>query len=288
MSLGKIIQSAPFRNGVLVLILINAILVGLETYPAVYDAYLPWINGVDRLLLWLFTVEIVLRIAANKASYFKDGWNVFDFAIVLSGHLFTGGSFVTVLRILRVLRLLRSISVMPSLRRLVNALLMTLPSLWNISLLLSILLYIFAVAGTMLFGQAMPQLFGSLHASLLTLFQIITLDSWSSGMMRPLMDIYPWAWLYFVSFVLFGTFIVMNLIVGVIVTNLDKANAADEQVNANAAKKPIISNEAPANEAHYKISELSETSGVQTELAALRAEIAELKELVVSLSKKTG
>ncbi|MHA7964144.1 ion transporter [Paenibacillus sp. CAU 1782] len=274
MNLGKFIDSSPFRSCVLFLIFINAILVGLETYPAVYEAYFPWIYWMDRLLLWAFTLEIVLRIAVNRASYFKDGWNVFDFAIVLSGHLFAGGSFVTVLRILRVLRLLRSISVMPSLRRLVNALLMTLPSLWNISLLLSILLYIFAVAGTMMFGHAMPHLFGSLHASLLTLFQIITLDSWSSGMMRPLMEIYPWAWVYFVSFVLFGTFIVMNLIVGVIVTNLDKANAADEPDN-------VIANEAPS-------AQQSETSKDQVELAALRADIAELKELVTQLSKKTG
>lgn len=286
MNVSKLTNSTAFRNAVMSLIVVNAILVGVETYPLIYETYFPWIHWLDRILLWAFTVEIVLRIVGGKSisSYFKDGWNVFDFIIVLSGHLFAGGSFVTVLRILRVLRLLRSISVMPSLRRLVNALLMTLPSLWNISLLLSILLYIFAVAGTMMFGHAMPQLFGSLHASLLTLFQIITLDSWSSGMMRPLMEIYPWAWAYFISFVLFGTFIVMNLIVGVIVTNLDKANADEKPEGTRPAAESALSQTDKAGPRGNE-SGASCHSAHQKELAALRADIAELKTLVKQLSK---
>ncbi len=239
-------------------ILLNAVLVGFESYPVIYEKYDSWIYGIDRILLWGFTLELVIRLAANRPFYnfFRDGWNVFDLVVILSGHLFIGGSFITILRLLRVLRLLRTISVIPSLRRIVNALLLTLPSLGNISLLLSILFYVFAVSGTMLFGQASPEYFGTLHETLLTLFQIVTLEAWASEVMRPLMVDVPWAWIYFVLFILFGTFIVMNLIVGVIVTNLDKANSNEED------SSPSTDNQ----------------------LASLRSEIAELKEMVKQLS----
>lgn len=273
--LHTLVQRPVFTRTVMQLILANAVLVGFETYPSVYEAYSGWIYWLDLLLLWAFTLEIAMRLLAARrlGDYFRDGWNVFDFVIVFSGHFFTGGSFITVMRTLRVLRLLRTISILPSLRRIVNALLLTLPSLANISLLLSILLYIFAVSGTMMFGDAMPEYFGSLHLSLLTLFQVITLDSWSSGLMRPLMELYPLAWIYFVAFVLFGTFIVMNLIVGVIVTNLDRANAAQAEPPAAAA------------DLHGQAPVLSAAPGA-AEVAALRAEIAELKQMVRELSHK--
>ncbi|XEC97249.1 ion transporter [Paenibacillus tarimensis] len=259
LKLHRLVNRPIFTQVVMSLIIVNAILVGLESYPAVYDAYFPWIQLTDRILLWAFTIEILLRLFVSRPlpSFFRDGWNVFDFVIVLSGHLFAGSAFITVLRLLRVLRVLRAISILPSLRRIVNALLMTLPSLGNISLLLAILFYIFAVSGTMLFGKAAPEYFGSLHATLLTLFQVITLESWASGVMRPLLVAVPWAWLYFVLFILFGTFIVMNLLIGVIVTNLDKANGEDDHKQQPSADE---------------------------QLASLRTEIAELKQMIKQLS----
>jgi len=252
-----LVNRPAFTRTVMVLIMLNALLVGFESYPAVYEQYHSWIYWADRILLWAFTLELLFRLAANRPvhRFFRDGWNVFDFIVILSGHLFTGGSFITILRLLRVLRILRTISVIPSLRRIVNALLLTLPSLGNISLLLSLLFYVFAVSGTMLFGQVSPDYFGSLHASLLTLFQVVTLEAWASEVMRPLMDSLPWAWVYFVLFILFGTFIVMNLIVGVIVTNLDKANSNEDGDHTT-----------------------------EKQLASLREEISELKDMVKSLS----
>lgn len=262
MKILALVDHPRFTQIIMALILLNAILVGLETYPVIYDTYFPWIQWADRLLLWAFTVEIALRLVASRPtrSFFRDGWNVFDFIIVVSGHVFVGSSFITVLRILRVLRVLRAISVLPSLRRIVTALLLTLPSLAHIAFLLSILFYIFAVTGTMLFAEVSPEYFGTLHETLLTLMQVLTLDSWANGMMRPMLDSTPWAWIYFILFVLLGSFIVMNLIIGVIVTNLDRADNEGKPQQAVADQ--------------------------DSQLQALRQEVGELKTMIRQLHER--
>ncbi len=215
-----------FNAVIIGLILLNAVLIGLETYPALYNSYREFFISADRILLWLFTIEILIRLIAASSikQFFKEPWNVFDFLIVLSGHLITGGHYVTVLRILRVLRVLRTISVIPSLRKMVNALLMTIPSMGTILLLLGIFFYIYGVIGTMLYASIAPEYFGSLHSSLLTLFQVVTLESWASGVMRPILEEDPTSWWYFVTFVLIGTFVIFNLFVGVVVNNVEEAD----------------------------------------------------------------
>lgn len=221
-----------FTHIIIGLILFNAVLLGLETVERWYSQYFHWFHFFDQLLLWVFTLEIIIRLLSYRRpwTFFKDGWNIFDFVIVASGHILTGAPFVTVLRILRVLRVLRAFSVIPSLRRMVNALLMTIPALGNILLLMSLIFYIFGVAGTVLFREASPEYFGTLGRSLLTLFQVVTLESWASGVMRPLLAQVPWSWIYFVSFVLIGTFVIFNLFVGVIVNNVDRAE--EEEMKA--------------------------------------------------------
>ncbi|MCK0471448.1 ion transporter [Halalkalibacter sp. APA_J-10(15)] len=227
----KIVFHKAFTTTIIIFILINAIIVGLETYPELYDSYKSWFFTVDYILLWIFTIEIAMRFIATKPSraFFRSSWNWFDFLIVAAGHLFAGAHFITVLRILRVLRVLRAISVIPSLRRLVDALLMTVPALGNIMILMSIIFYIFAVIGTMLFANAAPEYFGNLQLTLLTLFQVVTLESWASGVMRPIFAEIPWSWLYFIIFILIGTFIIFNLFIGVIVGNVEKANLEEEE-----------------------------------------------------------
>ncbi|WP_232735768.1 ion transporter [Alteribacter populi] len=231
--LDTLVEHRYFTTAVIILILINAVVVGLETYPHLYSEYKSTFFAIDRILLWIFTVEIVFRLFAARTlgSFFKNSWNWFDFVIVLSGHLLAGAHFVTVLRILRVLRVFRAISVIPSLRRLVDALLLTIPALGNILLLMSIIFYIFAVTGTMLFQEVAPEYFGSLQLSLLTLFQVVTLESWASQVMRPIFEQLPWSWVYFVSFVLVGTFVVFNLFIGVIVNNVEKAENGEEEID---------------------------------------------------------
>ncbi|WP_332691219.1 ion transporter [Halalkalibacter lacteus] len=254
----RIVFHRAFTSTIICLILINAIIVGLETYPSLYSAYNDWFYFTDYLLLWIFTVEIAMRFIATRPTkdFFKSSWNWFDFLIVTSGHIFVGAHFVTVLRILRVLRVLRAISVIPSLRRLVDALLMTIPALGNIMILMSIIFYIFAVMGTMLFAGVAPEYFGNLQLSLLTLFQVVTLESWASGVMRPIFNEVSWSWIYFVVFILVGTFIVFNLFIGVIVNNVEKANAEEEEEEANS------------------------------ELKELRQEVAEMKAMIQTLTER--
>ncbi|WP_249413987.1 ion transporter [Alteribacter keqinensis] len=252
--LDTLVEHKYFTAVVITFILFNAVVVGLETYPHLYSEYRSAFLTIDRILLYIFTVEILLRLFAARTmgTFFKSGWNWFDFIIVLSGYLLAGAYFVTVLRILRVLRVFRAISVIPSLRRLVDALLLTIPALGNILLLMSIIFYIFAVTGTMLFQNVSPEYFGSLQLSLLTLFQVVTLESWASQVMRPIFEELPWSWVYFVSFVLVGTFVVFNLFIGVIVNNVEKAEAAETE-------------------------EIDET---KEEVKELRKEVRELKDLL--------
>lgn len=254
----RIVSHRAFTSVILSLIMVNAIIVGLETYPSLYGAYTEWFFIADYVLLWIFTIEIAMRFIAARPSkdFFKNSWNWFDFLIVSAGHLFAGAHFITVLRILRVLRVLRAISVIPSLRRLVDALLMTIPALGNIMILMSIIFYIFAVMGTMLFAGVAPEYFGNLQLSLLTLFQVVTLESWASGVMRPIFAEVWWSWIYFVSFILVGTFIVFNLFIGVIVNNVEKANEEEKEEEAN------------------------------TELKELRQEVSEMKAMLQTLTER--
>ncbi|MDQ0339345.1 voltage-gated sodium channel [Caldalkalibacillus uzonensis] len=257
-----------FTSAIVVLIVINAIVIGMETYPGIYKPYRDWFYLIDRIILWVFTVEIILKLVAIRPRYqfFKDSWNVFDFLIVASGHLFVGAQFVTVLRVLRVLRLLRAVTVIPSLRKLVSALLYTIPALGNIMLLMGLIFYIFAVIGTFLFRDVAPEYFGSLHLSLITLFQVVTLESWASGVMRPIMAEVFWSWIYFVTFILVGTFVIFNLFVGVIVSNVERA----ETEEAEEEQQP-----------HQRVS--ADHSVSDEEIKQLRNEIKELRQLLRDL-----
>ncbi|KIL45451.1 ion transporter [Jeotgalibacillus soli] len=218
-----------FTSIIIGLILLNAVLIGLETYTYIYEEFITWFFIADQILLWIFTIEILIRLIGSRSLklFFKEPWNMFDFIIVASGHLLVGGHYVTVLRILRVLRVLRAISTIPSLRKMVNALLMTIPSMGTIMLLLTIFFYIYAVIGTTLYKEIAPEFFGTLHASLLSLFQVVTLESWASGVMRPILAEDPTSWWFFVTFILIGTFVIFNLFVGVIVSNVEEANQAE-------------------------------------------------------------
>ncbi|GGA83136.1 ion transporter [Ornithinibacillus halotolerans] len=222
----RISEHPIFTNTIIVLIILNAILVGLETYSNVASKFHEWIYFGDRLLLWIFTIEIVIRLVGRKSlkSFIKDPWNMFDVIIVALGHILVGSHYVTVLRVVRVLRVLRAVSIIPSLRKMVNALILTIPSMGTIMLLLGIFFYIYAVIGTMLYSDIAPEYFGTLHDSLLALFQVITLESWASGVMRPILAEDPTSWWYFVTFIVIGAFVIINLFVGVIVNNVEEAS----------------------------------------------------------------
>ena len=218
--IGSITGSALFRRVVVTLILINAIIVGLDTYPQIHARYGQILHLTDRIILYLFTLELVLRFLASnpRLAFFRSGWNLFDLIIVGVSYL-PSSEFFTVARLFRILRALRTVSVSPDLQKVVNALLRSLPALGHILVLLALLMYVYAAIGTSLFGQIAPKYFGSLHQSVLTLFSIITLEGWVT-VMDEVVPHMPAAWIYFVTFILFGTFVALNFVVGVIVNNL--------------------------------------------------------------------
>ncbi|GEN44390.1 ion transporter [Alkalibacillus haloalkaliphilus] len=253
----QIVEHRAFQPTIITLIVLNAIIVGLESYRGLYDTYGNWFLRIDTIILTIFALEIVIKLIAARptTNFFKDGWNVFDFLIVASSFIFMGSPFVTVLRILRVIRVFRTISMIPSLKKIVNALIMTLPSLGTILILLSIMFYVFSVMGTFLFRDVAPEYFGNLQLTLLSLFQIITLESWASNIMRPIQEEFWWSWIYFVTFILSGVFIVLNLFVGVIVNNFEKIEKMEND-------------------------ELPEGDDLQEEVYLLRQEIKDLKDAV--------
>jgi voltage-gated sodium channel len=218
--IGSITGSALFRRVVVTLILINAIIVGLDTYPQIHTRYGQFLHLADRIILYLFSLELVLRFLGSNPhlAFFRSGWNLFDLIIVGVSYL-PSSEFFTVARLFRILRALRTVSVSPDLQKVVNALLRSLPALGHILVLLALLMYVYAAIGTSLFGQIAPRFFGSLHQSVLTLFSIITLEGWVT-VMDEVVPHMPAAWIYFVTFILFGTFVALNFVVGVIVNNL--------------------------------------------------------------------
>ncbi|WP_296473503.1 ion transporter [Roseinatronobacter sp.] len=214
------------RNGIIVVIIFNAILLGMETSDTLMGIAGPLILGLDMACLTIFVVELVLKFHAQRGKFWRSGWNIFDFLIV-SISLVPGAQGFSVLRALRILRLLRVVSVSPNLRRVVEGFIKALPGMGSVFLLMGMLFYIGAVMATKLFKESFPDWFGDLGNSAYTLFQIMTLESWSMGIVRPVMEAYPYAWAFFVPFIMVTTFAVVNLLVGLIVNSMQDAHAAE-------------------------------------------------------------
>ncbi len=211
------------------LIVVNAVILGLETSQTVMAATGPVLHFIDQVILAVFTVEIALRIGYRRLGFFRDGWSVFDFAVVAIA-LAPVMPGLSVLRALRVLRVLRLVTVMPRLKMVVRALLSSLPGLGSIALLQALIFYVAAVIATKLFAADFPDWFGSLGHSLYTLFQIMTLESWSMGIVRPVMEVYPYAWAFFVPFILIATFTMLNLFIAVIVSAMQAIQHDETEV----------------------------------------------------------
>ncbi len=214
------------RNGIIVVIIFNAILLGMETSDTLMAIAGPLILVLDAACLTIFVMELGLKFHAQRGQFWRSGWNIFDFLIV-GISLVPGAQGFTVLRALRILRLLRVVSVSPNLRRVVEGFIKALPGMGSVFLLMGMLFYIGAVMATKLFKETFPDWFGDLGNSAYTLFQIMTLESWSMGIVRPVMEAYPYAWAFFVPFIMVTTFAVVNLLVGLIVNSMQDAHAAE-------------------------------------------------------------
>lgn len=227
--LRKWVESALFQNVILAVIIINAIVIGMETSPALMARFGGMLRALDSIAIAIFIVEILLKLFVYRLGFFKNGWNIFDFTIVAIALIPTGGS-LSVLRALRILRALRLVSAMPKMRKVVQGLFAAIPSMGTVIILLGLVFYIAAVMATKLFGDAFPEWFGSIGSSLYSLFQIMTLESWSMGIVRPIMEVYPWAWGFFIPFVLVTSFVVLNLFIAIIVNAMHEE--ADEEQTA--------------------------------------------------------
>ncbi len=236
----KFVENQAFQNFILGVIVFNCVLMGLQTSAVLTAKCGDLLNLLDNICLGIFIVELGLKIIAYNKNFLKDGWNIFDTIIVLMS-LFSSMAFLSSLRIFRIFRVFRSLKALKSFRGfrmisslkklqvIIMAIVKSLPSIaWTGGLLL-LVYYIFALMGVSFFGAAFPEWFGDLGKTMYTLFQVMTLESWSMGIARPVMEAYPAAWLYFVPFVLISSFIVMNVVVGIVVNAISEVTANDKQ-----------------------------------------------------------
>ena len=223
-NIAAIVESRAFSIAITLVIVINAIVLGLETSPRVMAVAGPLLLGIDSAALLIFTIEIGLKIWLYRSRFFRGGWNIFDFTIVAIAWLPATGP-LSVLRALRIIRVLRVVSLIPQMRAVVGALFKSLPGMGAILAVLMLVFYIAAVMATKLFGETFPDWFGSIAASLFSLFQIMTLESWSMGIVRPVMEQHPGAWAFFVPFIIVTTFTVLNLFIALIVNSMQTLQA---------------------------------------------------------------
>ena len=217
--LQKFVESKKFQNFLIFLILFNAVTLGLET-SQFGKANVNILHFIDTIILVFFSIELLLKLIVYRRDFFRSGWNWFDFIIVAISWAPTSGA-LSVLRAFRILRVLRLLSVVPQMRRVIGALGHSLPGMASVVGVLSIIFYVSAVLTTKIFGSHsdnnMQEWFGSIGASAYTLFQVMTLESWSMGIVRPTMELFPLSWVFFVPFIIITSFAVLNLFIGIIV-----------------------------------------------------------------------
>ncbi len=258
------IEDSRVRSAILLIIFVNAAVLGLQTSAFMNREIGDLLLAADETIIAIFVIEIVLRLYVHRLQFFRDPWSVFDL-FVIGTALFPANASFAVLRALRVLRVLRVVTVSPSMRRVVGALLQAIPGLGSIAMVLMLIFYVFAVIGTHLFGDQYPQWFGHIGLSLYTLFQVMTLESWSMGISRPVMETYPYAWAFFVPFILIATFTILNLFIAIIVNATQTYADAERAASAKAIE-----------DAREQIE-----ADLRTEVRDLRSDIAEIRSLLL-------
>ncbi|MCV6608533.1 MAG: ion transporter [Campylobacterales bacterium] len=247
-----IVEAKSFQNFITGLIILNGITLGMGTSKDLIASYGNILALIDGIVIGIFTIEILMRISVYKKDFFKDPWSLFDFAVVVIALVPASGPFA-ILRVLRVLRLFRLLTIIPQMRTIVGALIGVIPGIGAVSMVLLLFFYVFAIMATTMYGEAFPQWFGTLGETMYTLFQIMTLESWSMGIARPVIEVFPYAWIFFVIYILLVTFVMVNLFIGLIVDAIFTIKHEDEE---------------------------EQRSKELEEISALRSEIQELKELI--------
>lgn len=224
----SLVESRWFQAFVIAVILLNSVVFGLQTSQGLMERFGRTLNLFDQFCLGVFTVELVLKIIVYNKRFCHDPWNIFDFIIVAVSFVPDMGMF-SALRLFRVLRVFKLISGVRPLRVILSAVIRSIPGVMWASVILLLVYYVYGIIGTNLFGKTHPQWFGTLGGSVYSLFQIMTLESWSMGIARPVIEVHPYAWIYFVSYILFSSFVVMNIVVGIVLTSIsDSVKKEDE------------------------------------------------------------
>ncbi|WP_083100455.1 ion transporter [Pseudophaeobacter leonis] len=265
------VERPVVTNSILGIIIFNAVTLGLSTSESVTVQLGGLLAVIDKLVLAIFLMELALKLFAYGLRFFSSAWNVFDLLVVSVG-LLPDKQGLSALRGLRVIRALRLLSVIPQMRKVVQALLDALPGMGAVIVMISIVFYVFAVMATLMYGPTFDEWFGTLGRSLYSLFQIMTLESWSMGIVRPVMEVYPMAWSFFVPFIVITAFSVLNLFIGLLVNTMQSAVEAEAEAEAEAEfeqLRDLVRRETDVVDAH--VLELHD------EIKALRQELRALK-----------
>jgi voltage-gated sodium channel len=263
----EFIERPLVTNSILGVIIFNAITLGMSTSHTVQDSIGGLLSVIDRTVLAIFVVELLIKFYAYGWRFFSNAWNVFDLVVVGLGLLPDRGG-LSALRGLRVIRAMRLLSVIPQMRAVVQALLDALPGMGAVIIMISIVFYVFGVMATLMYGAAFDPWFGTLGRSLYSLFQIMTLESWSMGIVRPVMEVYPTAWAFFVPFIVITAFSVLNLFIGLLVNTMQSAVEAEAEAEFEQLRD-LVRKETDLVDAHVL--------DLHDELRAMRKELAELK-----------
>ena len=258
-----LVDSRTFNNAIIGIIVLNSIVIGLQTSNGVVDEIGGILDVLDTTLLTIFVIELIMRLIAYGSGFLKRPWSVFDF-VVIGIALTPGAEAFSVVRALRILRALRLISQVPTMRVVVEALIRSLPGLGSTAILLMLIFYVGGVMTTVLFKTAFPEFFGDLGASIYSLFQVMTLESWSMGIVRPVMAVYPYAWVFFVPFIIIMSMLVLNLVVAIVVDSMQSA----KEMMAEEGRVEREASGAPAE---------ATLESLQLELRALRDEVRALR-----------
>ncbi len=279
----EVVEHKWFAPFITTLIVLNAITLGMGTYDVWPPAMVQMMIVFDAFVTSVFVIEIGLKLIAYRWRFFTSGWNVFDLAIV-SVALWPGAGAMSVLRAMRVLRVLRLISVLPMLRRIVEALLKAIPGMGAILAVLALMVYVAAVMATTLFAQTNPDLFGSLPKSALSLFQVMTMDGWRMEVVQPVMDAgNPYAWIFFLTYIILASFAVLNLFMALIVESLNE-NVREEVHEIEEVADELKEGQ---HEAQLERDELiGLIKSMREEMADLKDVVAENAELLKEVSSK--
>lgn len=261
----QIVRALWFEYGIIAFILINGVILGLETSPSLVENYGALMHAGNHVILGIFILEALIKmiaVAPQIDRYFRDGWNIFDFSVIVFSLIPATGEFAMIARLARLLRVVRLISTIPELRLIVSTLVRSIPSMIHVMTLMGVIFYVYAIMGYQLFHEHDPTHWRSLGISLLTLFRVVTLEDWTD-VMYTAMEFHPLSWIYFVSFVVLGTFVVINLFIAVVINNLDEAKAERlAELQGPVTQKEILKDLRETQKALKRLEErLERTSG---------------------------